>query len=224
MEYSANSQLKYLAKPILILVAVISLLLFTVIIGVNKIKTLNTKISTAKVLRGQLTQKIDILQNVQGKVEEGVDLAAIALPSKGSILFGLSQIKNKVNSLGLTIENLKTTNVIKEEKGVERSSISFDIVGDETNLYLFLDSFKKILPLSDINKLSITSEGGISTAAITVNFYSSEALEKIPAITGQISGLTVEELDILDSLSSYEVPKFGFPTVSDFPVRDDLFN
>ncbi len=224
MEYSANNQIKYLAKPILILVAVISLLLFTVVIGVNKIKTLNTKISAAKVLNGQLTQKVDILQSVQARVEEGVDLAAIALPSKGSILFGLSQIKNKVNSLGLTIENLKTTNTIKEEKGVERASISFDIVGDETNLYLLLDSFKKVLPLSNINKLSITSEGGTSTAAITVNFYSSEAIEKIPAITGQVSGLTTEELDILNSLSSYDVPNFTIPTVSEFPVRDDIFN
>jgi len=224
MEYSTNSQLKYLAKPILILVAIISLLVFTVIFGIGKIKTLNVKIQAARVLKGQLTQKVDILQDVRGKVEEGVDLAAIALPSKGSILFGLSQIKNKVNSLGLTIENLKTTNVIKEEGGVERASISFDIVGDETNLYLFLDSFKKILPLSNINKLSITSEGGTSTAAITVNFYSSEAIEKIPAITGQVSGLTNEELDILNSLSSYEVPEFTIPTVSEFPVRDDIFN
>jgi len=224
MEYSTNSQIKYLAKPILILFAVLALLLFTVIFGIGKIKSLNTKISAAKVLNGQLTQKIDILQSVQSKVEEGVGLAGIALPSKGSTLFGLSQIKNKVNSLGLTIENLKTTNVIKEEKGVDKSSISFDVTGDETNLYLFLDSFKKILPLSNIGKLSISSEEGISMATITINFYSSEAIEKIPAVTGQVSGLTSEELDVLNSLSSYEVPEFGIPTVSEFPVRDDLFN
>lgn len=224
MEYSANNQLKYLAKPILILVTVVSLLLFTVLFGIDKIKTLNTKISEAKVLNGQLTQKIDILRSVQSRVEDGVDLAAIALPGKGSTLFGLSQIKNKINSLGLTVENLKTTNTIKEDLGVEKASISFDVVGDETNLYLFLDSFKKILPLSNINKLSISSEGGISTASITVNFYSAEAIEKIPAVSGKVSGLTNEELDILNSLSSYEVPEFTIPSVSEFPVRDDIFN
>ena len=224
MEYSTNNQIKYLAKPILILVAVLALLAFTVIFGIGKIKTLNTKIQAAKVLKGQLTQKIEILQNVQSKVDEGVGLAGIALPSKGSILFGLSQIKNKVNSLGLVIENLKTTNTVKEENGVERSSISFDITGDDTNLYLFLDSFKKILPLSNIGKLSITGEGGVSMATITINFYSSEAVQKIPSVSGLVSGLTPGELDILNSLSSYEVPEFGIPTVSEFPVRDDLFN
>jgi len=224
MEYSTNNQIKYLAKPILMLVAVLALLAFTVIFGIGKIKTLNTKIQAAKVLKGQLTQKIEILQNVQSKVEEGVGLAGIALPSKGSILFGLSQIKNKVNSLGLVIENLKTTNTVKEENGVERSSISFDITGDDTNLYLFLDSFKKILPLSNIGKLSITGEGGVSMATITINFYSSEAVQKIPSVSGLVSGLTPGELDILNSLSSYEVPEFGIPTVSEFPVRDDLFN
>jgi hypothetical protein len=78
--------------------------------------------------------------------------------------------------------------------------------------------------LSNINKLSINEGGGVSTASVTVNFYSSPALDKIPAVTGQVSGLTTEELSILNDLSNYEVPKFGVPTVTEFPIRDDIFN
>ena len=106
MEYSTNSQLKYLGKPVLIMVVIISLFFFTVFFGVNKIKTLSEKSSKAKVLNNQLSQKIDILKSVKESVAQNVNYADIALPSKGVSLFGLNQVKNKANSLGLLLSFL----------------------------------------------------------------------------------------------------------------------
>lgn len=224
MEYNTNSQLKYLGKSLLILIIVILFFVFTVFFGLNRIQIQNKNLTDAKVLNNQLTQKIDILRNVQEGVEQGVSLADMALPSDGVSLFGLSQIKNKSKLLSLIIENIKITNLVSETDGIEKMTISFDITGEDTNLDTFLNSFEKILPLTNINKLSISRNDGLSTISVTLNFFSSEPLKKIPAVSGQINGFTSDELDILRSLSDYEVPEFGLPQVNEFSVRDDLFN
>jgi len=111
-----------------------------------------------------------------------------------------------------------------ETNGIEKVSISFDISGDNSNLFLFLDSFEKTLPLAKVNKMSLIGQDENYLATVTLDFYSASPLKKIPSLTGQINGLTNEEMMILQELSEYEVPEFGIPTVNEFPAREDIFN
>lgn len=224
MEYNTNSQLKYLGKQFLILTVIILSFVFVTLFGLNRIQVQGKNLSQAKVLNNQLIQKINILKNVQESVEQNVSFADIALPSDGVSLLGLNQIKNKSKTFGLTIGNIKITNLVSETEGIERMSISFDVTGDDANLNTFLNSFENTLPLNNINKLSITGSQGLSTISVSLNFYSSKPLTKIPSVSGQINELTAKELEILNNLSSYEIPEFGLPQANEFPVRDDLFN
>jgi len=99
MEYNnTNSKIKYLSKPIIILTAVVSMLTFSIFFGINQVNDVNQKVNSANVSNNQLVQKIDVLKDVQEVISDGVSFAEIALPSKGVILFGMSQVKNKADS------------------------------------------------------------------------------------------------------------------------------
>lgn len=224
MEFNTNNKIKYMGKTVSLFLLVLLLMILVLVYGINRVKVLNEKISESQKIQKQLNKKTEILKDVQIDVEKNVGSVDIALPSKGVSLFGLNQIKNKALQFNLLLDNLKISVPTVVSGGIEKSYISFDLYGNSDNIYFFLDSLEKILPITKIEKLVIHNLDGNSNITVNLNIYGSELLKKIPSITGQISDLSNHELDVLDDLSEYEMPEFDIPKSSEFSERGDLFN
>jgi hypothetical protein len=149
----------------------------------------------------------------------------IVLPSKGAVLYGLSQIKSQALTYGITLSSLKTGIAIPESDGVYKTSISFDAEGEEQSIYTFLNSFSKLLPLMNVDKVSLNKSANNARTNVTISVYSSELPKKIPALTESVKELTRDEISTLQDLATYGIPQFVEPTLSTEGVaKTDPFN
>lgn len=225
MDTNTKSQLNFIAKPATILLVVIILIILVTSYGFNQIVKVRTKITAGNKTEATLKQKVQTLQTVSEILPGDVTFLDVVLPSKGSVLYGLSQIKHQALSGDIAISSLKTGNSIPESDGVFKTSISFDAEGGEQNVYLFLNSFSKLLPLMSVDKVSINKSGDLVRASVSVSVFSSELPKKIPALTESVKELSKDEIRILTELATYGMPQFVEPEVENSsPKKADPFN
>lgn len=225
MDTNTKSQLNFLAKPAGILVAIIGLLVFALSFGLKQITSVRAKIAAGNKSETTLKQKVQTLETVAEILPGDVTFLDIVLPSKGSVLYGLSQVKNQSLSNNVAISSLKTGTQIPESDGVYKTSISFDAEGDEQSIYNLLNSFSKLLPLMNVDKVSLNKSGDLARASISVSVFSSELPKKIPALTESVKELTKEEITTLTELATYSMPQFVEPGVDNSEAKKaDPFN
>lgn len=224
MRFENDKKIAYLTKPVLLLVLVTIIFVVGLILFVSKITALNDKLTLEKDTNSKLMTKVAVLKEVPQNLTTDTSYADLALPDKGSVLFGLNLIKSKANELGLQISNLKVSNANTATAGVFKSLISFEVNGSDDILNQFVTVFENTLPLSTLEKMSLTSSDNGTLLSMTVSFFSSEKITKIPALTGQVNSLEPSEIEFLNSLSGYNMPEFVVPAASDPYERSDPFN
>ena len=150
-----KNEVMYLIKPMLILVTLIILVILLVVIGMKQITTVITKINESKQAELLLNQKITVLEKVTTVISGDTTFFDFVIPSKTSVLYGLSQIKSQASKNSLLISTIKTGSMIPEKNGISKNAITFEIEGSESSVYTFLTSLSKMLPLMNVDKVKI---------------------------------------------------------------------
>lgn len=225
MDTNTKSQFNFLIKPVSILVVIILLFVLVISFGVSQITSVRTKIAAGNKSETTLKQKAQTLETVAEILPGDVTFLDVVLPSKGSVLYGLSQIKSQALTNNIVLSSLKTGTSIPESDGVYKTSISFDAEGEEQTIYIFLNSFSKLLPLMNVDKVSINKSDELARASVSISVFSSELPKKIPALTESVKELTKDEIKTLTELATYEMPQFVEPEVENSsPKKVDPFN
>lgn len=225
MDINVKNEIKFLGKPMGILFITITLLILIFYFGFKNVFSLKTKIDTNKIVGNSLGQKVSVLESISEVLPTDITFLDIVLPNKGAVLYGLSQIKNQTLAFNLLVSNMKSGTTIPQENGVSKNSINFEVLGEEQNIFMFLDSFSKLLPLMTIDKVSLSKSSNIIRAEVTISVYSANFPEKIPALTETINELTNQEISLLKELITYGLPQFIEPKVSEtIGQKEDPFN
>lgn len=225
MDTNTKTQFNFLAKPLGILSVIVLLFILVLTFGLKQITSVRNKISAGNKSETTLKQKAQTLETVAEILPGDVTFLDIVLPSKGSVLYGLSQVKTQALTNNIALSSLKTGTSIPESDGVFKTSISFDAEGEEQSIYIFLNSFSKLLPLMIVDKVSINKSENLARASVSISVFSSELPKKIPALTESVKELTKEEVKTLTELSTYGMPQFVEPSVENLPTtKADPFN
>ncbi|WKZ25750.1 MAG: hypothetical protein QY322_00330 [bacterium] len=225
MNTNTKNEINFLLKPVIIFSSVLILIIFSFVIGLRNISNLQSNITANKTTENTLSKKVLALETVSRTLPGDVTFLDVVLPSKGSVLYALSQIRTQSLNNNLNVSNLKTGNVIPESSGVMKSSVSFEVEGQESDVFTFLSSLGTVLPLINIDKVSFNSSLGLSRANISVNVYSAELPKTIPSLTGVVSELTSQDITLLNELAGYTLPQFIEPTIEEAPSqKTDPFN
>lgn len=223
MKNILKGEIVYLVKPLAFLSVVVVVALILISISFNQISSIISKTNTAKSTQQALNKKVATLIEVDEIVSGDTTFLDVVLPSKAVTLYGLSQIKKQAAVNSLIISNIKTGSTIPLKNGISRTVISFEVEGAEQPLYEFLNSFSRVLPLMNIEKLKIT-RASIVRAAVTLNVYSTELPKTIPSLTSSVSSLSTEEIKLLRELSTFEMPQFVEPKTPESSTKVDPFN
>lgn len=225
MDINLKNEINFLKKSTGILAIIIILLFMVGYLGLKNIFSLKAKVDANKIIKTTLEQKISILEFIIQIIPNDVTFLDIVLPSRGSVLYGISQVKNQASTFNLSISGVKSGNIIAEENGVFKNSLTFEIIGEEQKIYQFLDSFSKLLPLMVVDKVSFSKASDFIRSEVTINVYSASLPQKITALTEPINELTVEEITLLNEVLTYGMPQFVEPKVSDtIEPKIDPFN
>lgn len=213
MNTNLKNEINFLVKPLSIMALVLFAIVIALVVGAKNITNIRNVITKNKTTEKSLTQKVSALETVSQALPGDVTFLDVVLPSKGSVLYALNQIRSQTVVNSLTISNLKTGNSIPESGGVMKSSVSFEISGQDLDIYAFLASLNKMLPLMNIDKVSFSSISGLLTANVSVNVYSADLPKTIPSVTGTVSELTSQDIQLLNELATYTMPKFTEPSI-----------
>lgn len=225
MDTNTKSQFNFLFKPIGLFSLIIILFLIVLFTGIKQINIIRSKIAAGNKTEISLNYKAGTLESVSQTLPKDVTFLDVILPSKGSVLYGLSQVKNQALVSGVTVSNLKTGSSVEDSIGVFKTSIIFDTEGEEQNIYKFLNSFSRLLPLMNVEKVSLTNLQDNTLANVSLSVYSAKLPTKIPAITESITELSSQEIKTLEELSGYEMPDFVEPSANILTEpKSDPFN
>lgn len=219
-----NNELKYLIKPGGLLLALVVMLILVINLGSKQILGLNGKVEELKESERVLGLKLDILETVDEVLADDITHVDIALPSKGSVLYGISQIRKLSSTKNVVVTSLKTSPDLLGDDGISRNSINFEAEGSEADIYAFLESFYTALPLMNLDKVRVGTTEGVTRAVVTVNIYAANLPEKIPALTEEVVGFSNSDIETLGELSQYTLPDFFEPKPVEGADRGDPFN
>ena len=223
METNLKNEINFLIKPVAILTTTVILFVIVSLIGFKNLRAYVDKINENKATQKSLSQKVSTLETVSQILPGDITFLDIVLPNRGVVLYGLSQVKTQAIKFNLAISNLKTGGVSPESGGVLKASIGFEVTGNEKDIYNFLQSFNKLLPLMNVNRVNLTKVNDITNASITLNIYSAELPQKIPSVTGTVTELSQKDINLLGELTTYSLPQFVEPTVTNIPQKEDPF-
>ena len=217
------NNLKFLAKPIVALVVVLLGTIVVISFGLSRINKIRDQIKETTHAKNVLNKKVQVLGQIDSLVPSGLEFINIALPDKNAIIYGIYQIKTLSAQRSLLLSNIRSGGSF-DAKSVSKLGLSFEITGDQSNVYNFIDAIQKVLPLMTVSKVKISSELGLVKANVSLNVYSSELPKKLPSVTSVISEFTPEEVTLLNELALYNLPDFYNlqPTIPENITGSDL--
>lgn len=203
-----SESLKLTINSIWPLVVVVILFLIVGNFGINKILDLRSQISKSQSDQNILKGKLSLLQRVSIDVSTNTNIAVAALPENNPSLVVVSQLRTIALQNGISISGIKTGNEIKDDSGLSRVDISFEVDGPRPVVFSFLDAIGKIAPITLINKIKVSENSGSTRVEMAVKSYWSALPKTLPALTESISDLTSSEKAILTNISGLVQPVF----------------
>jgi hypothetical protein len=196
-------------KAVLPLLIIIILFVIVGQFGFGRISSIRDQIASAQRDQKILTQKLDILKNVGSTGAQFSNLAAAALPDSNSSLSTISQIKILAGNAGVSLSGMKAGSPALDATGLSAANISFNAAGSRTQVESFIKAISSFAPISIVDKVK-TSEAtpGIDLASVSVKSFWAPFPTKIPEVTSAISGLTADEQQTLQGLSTLTQPVF----------------
>ncbi len=196
-------------KAVLPFVVVIILFIVVGNFGFGKITEIRDQVAGAQNEQKTLTQKLDVLKNIQTLGAQSSNLVAAVLPDNNPSLSVVSQIKILAGNAGIILSQVKAGSPTVEASGLSAVSITFGANGPRAQVESFINTISSFAPISIVNRIKITeSAPGAATANITVKSFWAPFPTKIPPVTSAIVDLTPAEKQTLQNLGSLTQPIF----------------
>lgn len=228
MDINSKQTINFLLKPGLIFLMILVMFALSIAISTKEISKIQTRIKESETMKANLTKKVVTLETVEKVLPGDVGFIDIALPSKISTLYALSQIKETSATNSLLLNDIKTSNPVSDKAGIFKSTISFEVEGGKNDIFNFLNSFSTLLPIMKVDKVDINnSSSDFTSASVSLNVYSAELPKKLPTISSATTELTPAEIEILGKLAEYLLPGFIEPSaenIDNLSDRSDPFN
>lgn len=190
---------------------IIVIILFFVVgnFGVSRIKLQRSQIKEEENAKQILTQKLNLLQSVSGTVAADSGFSIAAIPDKNPALVVIYQLRVAGARNGIVLSNIKSGGENKDNSGLSRVDISFDIIGPKTQVISFLKSIETITPITNLVKVQINEAGGITRTTANVNSFFAPLPTKLPSLTQPIGDLTQAEKQTLIDISGFVQAPFS---------------
>lgn len=196
-------------KAILPFFVVVALFVIIGNFGFGKISEVRDRIASALADKQVLTQKLDILKNIEVNGEKFSNIAVSALPDTNPSLAVISQVKILSGKVGLTISEIKAGSPGTNTSGLSFVNVSFKVMGQREQIESFITDISSVAPITIVDKIKLSeSTPGVSMASVSVKSFWAPFPTKIPAVDKAISDLTPQEQKTLQSLNSLTQPIF----------------
>lgn len=202
------SNIRSLIVPLSILAIIVLISFLGFKLFLDKVAEFNQNLSDAKNEQGVLNTKLQTLQT-GSRIADLSQASSIALPANNSSFLILSQIKRKAGELGLTIENVRSGQEVKEEGNIFHVNISFEFEGLANTSFDLLDKLSKVAPINRLTRLKLSGTSGAPRISIDLNSYWSTFPVQLPEITAPVTELTSDENEVLTKISALEAPIFA---------------
>lgn len=192
---------------------------------VGQLIELRSKISDVNAQNRLLEAKVNTLANLdQNQLNQQVQAASLAVPPDNSTLFALSTIRNIAGNTGITISNFNVAERKKGEKEANSVEVLIDGRGSVSSVISFINGVQKTAPLSKV--VEIRMNGARSSASVNLKIVSiwNPVPETFGKIDTPIEDLKVTEKEILDKLTSLQLPSGGEFSVSRPAGRENPFS
>lgn len=200
--------LKIAVKPFLVLGVIIAVSLFGFSRAFYEIGNLREQMAKATKEGNILKSKLDILSSNSQSVASDAGASAAYLPGENSALQVLSQLRANAQTYGILISNLKVNPGAKDPSGFMKTTISFDVQGDLSQIIDFINTTKISSPNTWIDSTELNFTADTLHATVSISSYWAPFPTKIPALTEPITSLDASEKEILLKISGYERPSF----------------
>jgi len=218
-----SSNIKYLAKPLSLLLGSIVFLIFVFMVGLGQFNSTRSKYDKVKKEYVEYMKKYNTLSTVDVETPFTNDLINIVLPERGSSIYFVSLLKSIAAEKNVTITNIKIGSEINSED-YNKSQVSFDIEGDENSVIGLLESLEKTLPVSRLIKIKSVSFSNIVRSSIGISVYSAQFPKTIPALSSPLLNLSPQENQTLKEFGSYRIPLlFGDVSSEEKSVKSNPF-
>lgn len=205
---------KQILKSTLPLVAVILLFVFAGKFAFSQIQKINSQIKETKKTQSVLSQKLSTLRSVSQLTVSGTNAAITALPKSNPSLQVVSQIRNLASSNLLLIQDVRSSASDKSSSQIPHVTTSFNLVGSKEAISAFIKGIDSIAPISFVDKVSLTQDGGAFAANISIKTYYAPLPSTIPTITQPVTDLTASEKELLNQISGLTQPTLNLPVTA----------
>lgn len=113
---------------------------------------------------------------------------------------------------------------VKDNSGLKRVDISFEVDGAKPDIIEFVNKIKTISPITIVDKIKISEVNGATRANVTVKSFWADLPKTIPNLTQQVTDLTDKEEQTLMEVSLLTTPSFFVTEASEENVIADPFN
>jgi hypothetical protein len=204
---------------------IVVLVLFVVVgqFAFGKISEVRNKITKSQKDQAILVQKFDLIKTLGETAASSVAAVSNALPEANPSLTVISQMKILAAQNGIVIANTKGGAEVKDNSGLSRVDITFDVIGPRAQIITLTKSISQIAPITLVDKIKITESAGAARATIATRSFWAPFPTKLPALTEAITDLTADEKKTLGVVTGLTQPEFSEVTASDTAPRPDPF-
>lgn len=209
--------------PVLFLLILLTLTVFSLKTGISKISELQSAVGSQREIENVLKEKEELLKSVDADISEQASLVNLVLPEKNPVLFAMYQIKALGVDRQISLSNIKVSLLVTEGSGLHKIEIKFDLEGNMEEIINYIGALKSVAPLIIVDKVDFQIKELTASASVSIKSFWSPFPEKIPSLTQPISDITAEEKDILSSLFSLKTPPFYELIPQELTERPDPF-
>jgi len=206
MNVSEND--KQILKSVAPLVVVIILFFVAGKFAISQVKSLRDQISEAKKTQSVLSNKNIVLRTISQVSEAGSSAALIALPKSNPSLQVVSQLKSLASANAVVMDTVKSSAPVDTSGDLVYVTTSFNLKGPRDSILSFVKSVENLAPITYIEKIGLSEDGGSIEAVISVKTYFAPLPKTIPTITQPITDLTSTEKSLLSEITGLTQPAF----------------
>lgn len=212
-----------IAMSLLLFLGVVLLFIFAGKFALGKISEVRAKIAKEKKSQTVLTQKLDLLNQVENEFLDSSDASLLAMPSGNPALAVIYQLKRLAAEAGVSLSGIKAGAEVIDTSGLKRVDISFEATGARPVIIAFLKSIESAAPISVIEKVKINETAGVARGEVSVKSFFADLPEKLPTLNSPTADLTSAERELLAKISSLKAPVFVEVPPSESEGREDPF-
>ena len=218
------TKISFVIAPLFYLTAIIFVGIFSIRYGISKISEQQKEIKKYKTQVSILSEKIEVLENVESELPDITSNLVNALPLEDSSLLMLYQLKNVAGQNGVVLSGLDFNAGESEESGSLRTTkfsftASINLSGS-TNIITALENYS---PIVIYDSFDIVKEGSVINTDVDARTYWSPAPDKIPPVTDKIKLLTEADQAIVSGVDSLIKPTLFTSDATSDPGRIDPF-